>query len=314
MKIGLVVPIVDEGVGAPSWPRMLEISRRAEDGGMDSLWVIDHLIFRYPDQPEYGLHEASVILAALAVATRRVELGTLVLSTSFRPPAVLAKMAATIDSIAGGRVILGLGCGWHEPEYQAFGFPFDHRVGRFEEAMAVIAPLVRGGRVTLAGRWTEVHDSVLLPPPVRSIPIMIAAKGERMLRLTARYAQAWNAAWFGYPNERYRKRVADLHAACAIEGRDPATIDITVGIEVDNGDPGDRTGLGEHLPADPSVIADALAEWAALGVAHVQLNSGPIDDHVVDVMIEGARRFRGSSELESTGNRPQAESQPPEAR
>ena len=165
MKVGLVPPIVDEGVGAPSWPRVLDIARRAEAGGVDSLWVIDHLIFRYPDRPEFGLHEASVILTALAVATSRVELGTLVLSTSFRPPAVLAKMAATIDSIAGGRLILGLGCGWHEPEYKAFGFPFDHRVGRFEEAMAVIAPLVRGERVTLAGQWTQVHDCVLSRHP-----------------------------------------------------------------------------------------------------------------------------------------------------
>ena len=204
-------------------------------------------------------------------------------------------MAATTDAIAGGRLILGLGCGWHEPEYKAFGFPFDHRVGRFEEAMAVIAPLVRGERVTLAGRWIEVHDSVLLPPPIRPIPIMIAAKGERMLRLTARYAQAWNAAWFEFPNDRFRARVADLHAACEVEGRDPATIEVTVGIEIDNGDPGDRTGLGEHLPPDPSAIADALGEWAALGVAHVQLNSGPIDDRVVEIMLEAVRRFRATA-------------------
>ena len=122
---------------------------------------------------------------------------------------------------------------------------------------------------------------------------MIAAKGERMLRLTARYAQSWNAAWFGHPNDRFRARVADLHAACEVENRDPATIEITVGIEIDNGDPGDRTGLGEHLPPDASAIADALAEWDALGVAHVQLNSGPIDDRVVDTMIEAVQRFRG---------------------
>src|SRR5206468_7534 len=168
----------------------------------------------------------------------------LVLSTSFRPPAVLAKMAATADAIAGGRLILGLGCGWHEGEYEAFGLPFDHRVGRFEEAMAVIAPLVRGERVTFDGQWTRVDDSVLIPPPLPPIPIMIAAKGERMLGLTARHAQAWNAAWFGRPNARFRQRVSDLRAACEAEGRDPATIEITAGIEVDNGDVADRTGLG----------------------------------------------------------------------
>jgi len=153
MKIGMVVPIVDEGTGAgaPDWPEVLGLATRAEQAGLDSLWIIDHLVLGNADRPEFGLHEATTILAALAASTSRVELGTLVLATSFRPPAVLAKMAATIDRVAGGRLILGLGCGWHEPEYRAFGFPFDHRVGRFEESMAIIEPLLEGKRVTFRG-------------------------------------------------------------------------------------------------------------------------------------------------------------------
>ena len=303
----MVVPIVDEGKGVPPWSRVLRLARRAEAGGVDSLWVIDHLMFRYPDRPEYGLHEADAILAALAATTERVELGTLVLATSFRSPAVLAKTAATVDEIAGGRLILGLGCGWHDPEYEAFGFPLDHRVGRFEESMAIIAPLVRGERVTFAGRWSSVDDCVLLPPPRRPIPTMIASKGDRMLRLTARHAQAWNAAWFGRPNARFHERVADLRAACEAEDRDPATIDVTVGIEIDNGDVADRTGLGEHLAADPAVIAGALGEWAAEGVAHVQLNSGPMDERLIDILLEAMHRYRGGSaaatELDAAGRR-----------
>jgi alkanesulfonate monooxygenase SsuD/methylene tetrahydromethanopterin reductase-like flavin-dependent oxidoreductase (luciferase family) len=291
MKVGMVVPIVDEGSGTPQWSRILELVSKAESGGIDSLWVIDHLVLGNAERPEFGLHEATSILAALAAATERPELGTLVLATSFRPPSVLAKMAVTIDDVSGGRLILGLGCGWHEPEYRAFGFPFDHRVGRFEESLAIIDPLLRGERVTLNGQWLTVDDVVLLPPPAREIPIMIAAKGERMLRLTARHAKAWNCAWFGLPNARYRQRVADLEAACEAEGRDPASIDITVGIEIDNGDPGDRTGLGEHLPADPSAVADALAIWAEQGVAHVQLNAGPMDDRFVEVAVEARERF-----------------------
>lgn len=291
----MVVTIVDEGTGkgAPDWPEVLDLARRGEAAGLDSLWVIDHLVLGNAQRPEYGLHEAISILAALAATTNRVKLGTLVLATSFRPPAVLAKMAATIDRISGQRLILGLGCGWHEPEYDAFGFPFDHRVGRFEEAMSIISPLLDGDRVTVEGRWYQVQDCALLPPSPRRIPILIAGKGERMLSLVARYADQWNAAWFGRPNARYRQRVADLHRALEAEGRDPTTLEITVGLEIDNGDPADRTGAGEHLPADPSIIADALSEWAAEGVGHVQLNSGPTDARLIDIFGDAVERFRG---------------------
>jgi probable F420-dependent oxidoreductase len=294
MKVGMVVAIVDEGTpaGTPDWPEVHALATRAEAAGLDSLWVIDHLVLGNDQRPEYGLHEAVTILAALAASTRRVELGTLVLATSFRPPSVLAKMAATVDRISGGRLILGLGCGWHRPEYDMFGFPFDHRVGRFEEAMSIIAPLLDGERVTRKGDYYEVQDCALLPPPARRIPILIAGKGERMLTLVAEHADQWNAAWYGRPNARFRGRVADLRRALEAAGRDPATLELTVGVEVDNGDPADRTGLGEHLPPDASAIADALGEWAAEGVGHVQLNSGPTDQRLVDIFADAAERFR----------------------
>jgi alkanesulfonate monooxygenase SsuD/methylene tetrahydromethanopterin reductase-like flavin-dependent oxidoreductase (luciferase family) len=296
MKIGMVVPIVDEGTGdgVPDWPAVRDLARRGEAAGLDSLWVIDHLVLGNAERPEYGLHEAITILAGLAAATERVELGTLVLATSFRPPAVLAKMAATIDRISGARLILGLGCGWHKPEYDTFGFPFDHRVGRFEEAMSIISPLLDGQTVTVAGEYYQVDDCTLLPPPARQIPVLIAGKGERMLSLVAQHADQWNAAWFGRPNARYRQRVADLHRAFAAVDRDPATLEITVGIEIDNGDTNDRTGAAEHLPADAAVIADALSEWAAEGVGHVQFNAGPTDERVIDVYADAAERFRRS--------------------
>ena len=290
----MVVPIVDEGMGAgvPDWPVVRDLARRGEDVGLDSLWVIDHLVLGNAERPVFGLHEAVTILSALAASTTRADLGTLVLATSFRAPAVLAKMAATIDRISGQRLILGLGCGWHQPEYDQFGFPFDHRVGRFEEAMAIIEPLLAAESVTFRGAFYQVEECVLLPPPLRPIPVLIAGKGERMLSLVARHAQLWNAAWFGRPNARYRARIADLHRAFEAAGRDPATLEITVGVEIDNGDPSDRTGAGEHLPPDPSAIADALSEWAAEGVGHVQLNAGPTDARLVDVYGESVARFR----------------------
>ena len=194
----------------------------AEAGGLDSLWVFDHLLFRF-DGATTGIHECWTILSAIAEATSRVQLGSIVMCTSFRNPALLAKMAATLDHVSDGRLILGIGCGWHEPEYEAFGFPTDHRVGRFEEALTVITGLIRDGRADLDGRWVQARDAVLLPPARPDIPILIAAKRPRMLELTARHADAWNLAWFGEPSERFETVRAALGDACATVGRDPAT-------------------------------------------------------------------------------------------
>ena len=137
MKIGMILPMNEsDGNGASTWPRVRQLATMAESGGIDSLWVYDHLVFRFPGEAEDGILEAWTLLTAVAAVTERAELGTIVLGTGFRPPALQAKMAATLDEVSGGRLILGLGTGWHEPEYLAFGYPFDHRAGQ-----------VRGGAV-----------------------------------------------------------------------------------------------------------------------------------------------------------------------
>ncbi|HEY3334714.1 MAG TPA: LLM class flavin-dependent oxidoreductase [Candidatus Limnocylindrales bacterium] len=303
MKIGLVLPMSDaDGPGAGAWPRLKKLARLAETGGIDSLWLYDHLVMRSPDEPEAGIHEAMTLLAAVAGATERAELGTIVLGSAFRPPALTAKMAATIDEIAGGRLILGLGAGWHEPEYTAFGYPFDHRVGRFEEVLQIITPLVRGERVTFHGRFHDVEDAVLIPPPPRPtrlagrIPILVAAKGERMLRLTARYADAWNTAWYGFPNERSASRIADVRAACVAEGRDPATLELTVGLTIDTAstDAG-RPGAAESLPPDERKIARAFDAWRDLGIGTVQVDLRPVDERTIELLLGARRRHLGGS-------------------
>jgi alkanesulfonate monooxygenase SsuD/methylene tetrahydromethanopterin reductase-like flavin-dependent oxidoreductase (luciferase family) len=287
MKVGLVLPQAVEDGGGGTWAEIAALARQAEAGGIDSLWICDHF-FNQPDEgPQVGYHEAWTLLSALAAVTERVELGTLVLATSFRSAGLLAKMAVTADDVAGGRLILGLGCGWHEPEYRAFGYPFDHRVGRFEEALQILVPLVRGERVTFEGPWNRVEDAVLLPPPRHpSMPILIAAKGERMLRLTARHADAWQTAWFGLPDERYAERHDGLLAACDAEGRDPATLELTVGVDVSDGDD------GAHLPLDAQAIADGLAAWASQGIGHLQIGMPMTTEATVDVVLDGIRRFR----------------------
>lgn len=288
MKVGLVLPQAPEDGAGGTWAEIAALARQAEAGGIDSLWVCDHFFNLPDDGPQVGYHEAWTLLSALAAVTDRVELGTLVLATSFRPAGLLAKMAVTADDVAGGRLILGLGCGWHEPEYRAFGYPFDHRVGRFEEALQILVPLIRGERVTFEGPWNRVEDAVLLPPPRRpSMAILIAAKGERMLRLTARHADAWQTAWFGLPDERYAERHDHLLAACDAEGRDPATLELTVGVDVSDAED------GPHLALDAQAIADGLAAWASQGIGHLQIGMPMTTPATVDVVLEGIRRFRG---------------------
>jgi alkanesulfonate monooxygenase SsuD/methylene tetrahydromethanopterin reductase-like flavin-dependent oxidoreductase (luciferase family) len=279
MRIGVAVPMaVSDGPGqVPTWPQVRTFGHHAEAVGLHSVWVCDHLLAGPPDE---GVHEGWTILAALAASTRRVQLGQLVTCTAFRHPALLAKMATTADAVSGGRLILGLGAGWYDPEYRAFGYPTDHRVGRFEEAIRIIGPLLRGECVTATGGYYQVRDAVLRPPPDRPIPILVAAKGRRMLRLVARYADAWNTAWFGLPDDLLRRRLAELNAALEAEGRDPATLQRTVGMEV--WDP-DTTGPGEDLG---EAFGGSVDELARAIDAHERLG---FDDLIVQLAPKTTR-------------------------
>ena len=268
----------------PTWPQVRAFGQHAEAVGLHSLWVCDHLLSGPPDD---GIHEGWTILAALASSTSRVELGQLVTCTSFRHPALLAKMATTADAVSGGRLILGLGAGWYDAEYQAFGYPTDHRVGRFEEAIAIIAPLVRGERVTLAGRYYQVRDAVLRPPPDRRIPMLVAAEGRRMLRLTARYADAWNTAWFGLPDDLLQRRLAELNAALEAEGRNPDTLRRTVGMEVRDPQAAAPGGnLDEGFGGSVDQLARAIDAYEQLGFDDLVVQLEPKTTRSLDRLAE----------------------------
>src|SRR5260221_3853723 len=272
MKIGIVLPIAEEDgeAGQPDYPAIRAMAIGAEAAGLDSIWVFDHLLFRFGGETT-GIHECWTILAAVAEATSRVQLGTLVLCTGFRNAALLAKMAATLDHISAGRLILGIGAGWHDPEYQAFGYPTDHKVGRFEESLAVISRLVRDGRADLDGRFVTARDAVLRPPARPALPILVAAKGPRMLELTARHADAWNLAWFGRPDERLAGVRGELLGACARVGRDPASLSMTVGVTVrypTDGPPPEPT-TAPALSGTVDEIADGLRAHAEAGSDHL---------------------------------------------
>ena len=301
LKVGAVMPIAAEGGrSVPGWEEIRAVAEAAETGGLDSIWVYDHLLFRFDGATE-GIHESWTLLAALAAVTHRVEIGELVLAMPFRNPALLAKMAATADEVAGGRLILGVGCGWHEPEFTAFGYPFDHRVARFEEALEILVPLLRGTHeVTVAGRYHRTDRAVVLPrPPQRpdgraSIPLLIAGKGPRMLSLVARHADAWNTAWLGTV-EDLAPRVAPLRSAMDAAGRDPASLEITVGVNVvitDLATPDDELP-GRAISGSVDELAEGIRGYADAGVGHLVCVVTPTTPEAMARLAEASRRARG---------------------
>lgn len=283
LKVGYFIPAQQGGMadGALRWTDIRAIAARAEEIGFDSFWLPDHLLTRHEGEPTHGPWECWSLLCALAATTTRMEIGSLVVCTAFRNPALLAKMADTLDEISGGRLILGLGAGWHEPEYTAFGYPFDHRIGRFEEALQIIYTLLREGRIDHEGTYYTARECELRPrgPRPAGPPILIGALAtrERMLRLTATYAEMWNA-WLR-PTRSYPDSIPPLReavdAACVSAGRDPATLGRTVGIEIDQRPEKERparaAGGPEPLTGTPEEIADALRGFAREGISHVQI-------------------------------------------
>ena len=235
-KVGVFVPQFQTPwrETGPGWADILATAQLAEEVGFDSCWLPDHLLFEFDDVRRQGAWDVWSLLAGLAAATRRIELAPLVACTSFRNPALIAKMADTIDEIAGGRFILGLGAGWHRPEYDAFGYPYDHRVGRFEEAIEIISTLLRTGEIDFDGTYYQARECELRPrgPRPAGPPILVGGSGDRMLRITARFADAWNA-----DRQNTLEQVATLNArvdaACVDAGRDPATLERIIGIQVD---------------------------------------------------------------------------------
>jgi alkanesulfonate monooxygenase SsuD/methylene tetrahydromethanopterin reductase-like flavin-dependent oxidoreductase (luciferase family) len=279
LKVGLMFPDTERefGGGTARWADLLAMAKLAEDVGFDSIWVSDHLIFRFGDKEPQGIWECWSLLSAFAAVTTRVEIGPLVSCTSFRNPALLAKIADTVDEISGGRLILGLGAGWHEPEYAAFGYPFDHRVGRFAEALQIIVPLLRTGQVDFAGTYYQARDCELRPrgPRHAGPPIMIGTTGARMMRLTAEYADIWNA-WALNAPEEVTAAQAKVDAACVEMGREPATLQRSCSILVDlPGRAGRPREDGPVLIGNPETLANSLRRHADLGISHVQVVLDP---------------------------------------
>lgn len=311
MRVGLALPHYDFSLpdgGPVSFERVAEIAVRAERLGFDSVWVSDHFftsLERYggPAAPQGSL-EPLATLAGLAVRTERVRLGTLVLSASFRHPAILAKSATAIDLLSGGRLDLGLGAGWYEREFEAFGYrfgPVGERFALLEEVLEVLVRLLPGGPASYEGERFRLHEAFNHPPPAQEPrpPIWVGGKGgPRLLRLAARLADGWNTAWRWTP-EAYAERVAAARAACERVGRDPGTLRLSLGLFTVLGEDerdlrrryaamAERlpTGVADAMPLEllrreclagtPGEALERLARFAELGVEELIVSPAPI--------------------------------------
>jgi alkanesulfonate monooxygenase SsuD/methylene tetrahydromethanopterin reductase-like flavin-dependent oxidoreductase (luciferase family) len=292
MKVGVILPLGDrDELGRPfMYPQIREFALHAEAVGLNSVWIYDHLFYDFPNQGPSGVLEGWTIWTALADATERVELGALVLCTAFRNPAVTAKMAVTLDEVSGGRIILGLGAGWHQPEFDAFGLKFDHRVDQFEEALEIIVPLVKKGEVDFNGHYSSAPKCQLLPRPARDIPILVASVKPRMLKLTAKFADSWNTAWHGEVSATKERRAA-LNEACAAVGRDPSTLAVTAGVNVGFPDLGDVPDFDATKMLSGSVddVAAGLRGYAEAEVSHVIASLYPLTKDSIGQLAEAAK-------------------------
>jgi probable F420-dependent oxidoreductase len=294
VRIGVQLPEVEREV---RWPEYVAMARAAEEVGFDSIWVGDHLLYRDDGRPERAPWDAWTLLAGLAAVTERVALGPLVACTAFQRPGVLARTAAAVDELSGGRLVLGLGAGWNADEFRAFGVPFDRRVARFEEAFTIIRRLLAGERVTFAGDFEQVADAVLLPAPARRVPLMVGSNGPRMLAATLPHVDAWNT-WFddfGNNAEGFAALNATIDEATRRAGRDPSAITRSACVLVVL----DRASAERELPdavapleGPPAAIAAGLRELADAGADEAILVVAPVTEGSIRALGEALALLR----------------------
>jgi alkanesulfonate monooxygenase SsuD/methylene tetrahydromethanopterin reductase-like flavin-dependent oxidoreductase (luciferase family) len=279
MKVGLILPETERQMngGSARWTDLAEMARLGEEIGVDSLWFTDHLIHRVPGEEPRGMWECWSLISARSVTAASAEIGTLVLCNSFRNPALLAKMADTVEEISGGRLILGIGAGWNKPEYDAFGYPFDHRTDRFAEALVILTSLLREGHVDFEGTYYTARDCELRPrgPRPSGPPIMIGASeaGPRMTELAARYGDGWNT-WFSSTKNTVAGLMPLLErvdAACVAADREPSSLERSCAVIVEVGPHEPSAMTGVPISGSPAEIAAGLKAYGDVGVSHLQV-------------------------------------------
>lgn len=280
-----------------------------EEIGLDSVWIVDHFCYEpYLDYQAMGLEppaalegvrrgawECLTLCSALAATTKRLEIGTLVANTGYRNPALMARMADTIDEVSNGRLILGLGAGDMQSEHNAFGFPYERRVGRFEEALQIIRPMLKGKTVTFSGDFYRTDEAQLLPKGMRAEgpPIMIGVLkgGPRMRRLVAQFADHWNG-WLAYGDSRpsvYPDIAQAVDASCEKHDRDPASLlrHVTLGVCLE----GKAFPLADAMPlrCSASELAAYFDSYRTLGVEHVSVFPYPNEPATMEHIAKASR-------------------------
>ena len=277
MKVGVTLKMYDYATYRPkTLAEVAHQARLAEEVGFDSVWVMDH-VFIQRQSGRVMAHEPLISLAGVAAATSGIKFGTLVLNHAFRQVGQLAREAAALADMSAGRFVLGLGAGWHRPEFYALGLPYDFRVSRLEEAVGPLQRLLKGERVSAAGRWLRMTDAsiaVTSPPP----PLWIAAEGPRMLALAAR-ADGWNHAyWSGDDTKRFKFALSELHRQLDRIERRHDEVEVSASIacvpggwhEIQGGFREDEVAVGP-----PERIAEVIHDFAQAGAQHVILSLSP---------------------------------------
>ncbi|MGH9191249.1 MAG: LLM class flavin-dependent oxidoreductase [Acidimicrobiales bacterium] len=283
LRVGVQLPEVERHV---SWAEYLAMARAAEEVGFDSIWIGDHLLYRGDGREERGPWDAWSLLAAIAATTENARLGPLVACTAFAPPGLLARKAAAVQEVSGGRLVLGLGAGWNEVEFRAFGIPFDHRASRFGESFEIIRRLLAGERVTYEGRFERVRDAVLLPRPAAPPPLMVGSTGERVLRVALPHADVWNVWYDLYGNTPggFAEQNARVSQLVGEAGRQPSDVlrSATVLVTLEHGGR-DRPHTQDVRPltGSPRTVAGGLADLAAAGVDEAILVVSPISERSI---------------------------------
>ena len=293
-RIGIQLPEVERDV---RWPEYRAMARAAEEVGFDSIWLGDHLLYQEEGEHERGPWEVWTMLGALAAVTERVELGPLVACTAFHPPGLIAKMAATLAEVSGGRFVLGLGAGWNEPEFRAFGLPYDHRVSRFEEAFTIIRGLLAGERVTLDGRFFKAEGLALLPHPDARPRLVIGSNGPRMLAATLPHVEAWNTWFDSYGNsaDGFAKLNEEITGAAREAGREPGDIERSACVLVALDDATGERWWGEDVePVTGSTdrIVAALRELHEAGADEIIVVADPITERSIRELGEAIGLLR----------------------
>jgi alkanesulfonate monooxygenase SsuD/methylene tetrahydromethanopterin reductase-like flavin-dependent oxidoreductase (luciferase family) len=290
-SLGLMVAVAERHTfgTTPYFRDILAISQAAAAAGIEALWFADHFSFTEGDDLR-GSWDAWTLMAAVAAAVPGVKLGPMVACTAYRNPGVIAKMTEMIQDISGGRFILGLGAGWHKPEYDQFGLPFEPRVTRFEEALQIIHGLLREGAADVPGTYSQASSAVNLPRAESGprTPIMIGSSGDRMLGLLATWADAWNTCWYG-STEGVADKVAKLDAACSAVGRDPRSVIRTAGVNIAwDGYTGSRPNPFRGS-VDETVAF--LREFEALGFQHLCVGLDPCTPESVEAFAPVVQAF-----------------------